>query len=154
MRGETATVTSKVHFASGRTGAKKLRAGPAPEKPVVPEGRIPRVARLMALAIRFEGLLRDGVINDQAELASLGHVTRARITQIMNLNHLAPDIQEEILFLPEVVEGRDPVVERHLRPIAAVIEWDRQRAMWRRLVEAAYGPTRSIHSTHIARSDR
>lgn len=51
-----------------------------------------------------------------AGLARLGHVTRARVTQIMNLLNLAPDIQEEILFLPRTLKGRDPIRERHLRP--------------------------------------
>ncbi len=45
-------------------------------------------------------LIREGVVTDYAELARLGHVTRARVTQIMNLLHLAPDIQETLLFLP------------------------------------------------------
>ena len=49
----------------------------------------------MALAIRFDKLIRDGAVKDQTELARLGHVSRVRMTQIMNLNHLAPDIQEE-----------------------------------------------------------
>ena len=85
----------------------------------------------MALAIRFDGLIRDGVVADQAELARLGHVTRARLTQIMNLLHLAPDIQEELLFLPRVERGRDPIQERQLRPIAAVPDWRKQRGMWK-----------------------
>src|SRR5262245_57819311 len=63
-------------------------------------GRVPRVSRLMALAIRIDGLIRSGVVTDQAELARLGLVTRARLTQIMNLLCLAPDIQDQILFLP------------------------------------------------------
>lgn len=66
---------------------------------------------------------------DQAELARLGHVTRARLTQIMNLLNLAPDIQEAILHLPRVERGRDPITERQLRPIAAVVDWERQRRM-------------------------
>src|SRR6185295_3410288 len=61
---------------------------------------VPRIARLMALAIRFDGLLRQGKFRDYAELARLGRVTRARMTQIMKLLDLAPDIQEQILFLP------------------------------------------------------
>ena len=68
------------------------------------DGPIPRIARLMALAIRFEGLLREGTIRDHAELARLGRVTRARMAQIMRLLNLAPDIQEQILFLP-LVQG-------------------------------------------------
>jgi hypothetical protein len=47
-------------------------------------------------------------------LADLGHVTRARVCQIMNLLQLAPDIQEAILFLPRVEGGRDPIKERRL----------------------------------------
>lgn len=54
----------------------------------------------MALAIRLEGSISEGIVADQAELARRGHVTRARLTQIMNLLGLAPEIQEEILFLP------------------------------------------------------
>ena len=84
-----------------------------------PAGRVPRVSRLMALAIRFDQLIRDGVVADQAELARLGHVSRARLTQIMNLLNLAPDIQEQLLHLPRVQQGRDPVTERELRPICA-----------------------------------
>jgi hypothetical protein len=87
----------------------------------------------MALAIRFDGLLRGGVVTDQAELARLGHVSRARMTQIMNLLHLAPDIPEELLFLPLIERGRDSLLERHLRPISAVADWRKQRRLWREL---------------------
>ena len=72
----------------------------------------------MALAIRFDQLIRDGVVADQAELACLGHVTGARMTQIMNLLHLAPDIQEAILHLPRVMEGRDPITPDVFIPVA------------------------------------
>jgi hypothetical protein len=63
-------------------------------------GRPPRIACLLALAYRFDELVRSGAVRDYAELARLGHVTRARVTQIMNLLNLAPDIQEDILWLP------------------------------------------------------
>ena len=68
---------------------------------------------------------------DQAELARLGHVSRARLTQVMNLLNLAPDIQGTILFLPQPEKGPDPITERHLRPIAAVADWQKQRRIWR-----------------------
>ena len=84
----------------------------------------------MALAIRFDGLIRDGVVKDQAELAKLGHVTRARLTQIMAFLNLAPDIQEAILTLGPTESGRDPVTERDLRPIVAELDWGEQRKMW------------------------
>jgi len=51
----------------------------------------------------------------------------------MNLLHLAPDIQEEILDLPRILRGCDPVTERHVRHIAAEIDWRTQRALWARL---------------------
>ncbi len=123
---------TKVHFRSGRNGRKQLKTGVAPTIPIE-SGRVPRVSRIMALAIRFEGLIRDGVVTDQADLARLGHVSRARITQIMNLLHLAPDIQEKVLFLPRIERGRDPIKEHQLRPIAAVADWRKQRKLWANL---------------------
>ena len=103
------------------------------EKKSVRPGNVPRLSRLMALAIRFEGLIERGEVQDYADLARLGFVTRARITQIMNLLHLAPDIQEDLLFLPRTTKGRDPIRETDMRPIAAVPYWPRQRKMWREL---------------------
>ena len=90
---------------------------------------VPRIARLMALAIRFEGLLRNATIRDYAELARLGRVTRARTTQIMKLLHLAPDIQEQILFLPPL-KGLN---ERNLRSIVSKIDWTEQRRMFQEI---------------------
>ena len=90
---------------------------------------IPRIARLMALAIRFDGLLREETIRDYAELARLGRVTRARMTQIMKLLDLAPDIQEQILFLPPVTS----LNERNLRPIVSRIDWREQRRLFQKL---------------------
>lgn len=106
-----------------------MRVGEAPVPPAS-AGRVPRVARLMALAIRFDGLLKTGAVSSQVELAELGHITRARVTQILNLLHLAPDIQEALLMLPAVHAGSDPITERDLRPIAALVDWSRQRARW------------------------
>lgn len=124
------TIERKVHFQSGRHSRKELKEGEAP--PSAPAGRVPRVSRLMALAIRLDQLIRDGVVTDQAELARLGHVTRARLTQIMNLLCLAPDIQEQILFLPATERGRDLMTEKQLRPLAALTDWRKQRRMWAR----------------------
>ncbi len=95
----------------------------------------------MALAIRFDALVREGAVSTQAELAAVGHVTRARVTQIMNLLHLAPDLQEAILFMPPVARGRDPVTEHELRPIAAEVDWGRQRLLWRRAYQTLGGET-------------
>jgi hypothetical protein len=89
---------------------------------------IPRIARLMAIAIRFERLVRTGTIRDYAELARLGRVTRARITQIMKLLDLAPDLQEQILFLPPI----NGLNERNLRRILSKIDWTEQRRMFQK----------------------
>jgi len=99
----------------------------------VKPGNVPRISKVMALAIRFDGLVRRGEVRDYADLARLGYVTRARITQIMNMLNLAPDIQEALLFLPRTVKGRDPIHEKDVRPIAAVPHWHRQRKMWAKL---------------------
>lgn len=96
----------------------------------IPPDRVPRLARLMALAIRMEGLVRGGEVADYADIARLGHVTRARVSQIMNLLCLAPDIQEAILFLPRTEHGRDAIREHHIRPILTILDWRKQRRLW------------------------
>lgn len=128
------SVEFDVHFERGRSGRRQMRVGESPpEKAALLEGSVPRVSRLMALAIRCEELVRRGEVTDYAELARLGHVTRARMSQIVNLLNLAPDIQEGILFLPRTTKGRDPIGERDLRPICAVTDWKKQRRLWRQL---------------------
>lgn len=127
------TVTRQVHFATKSRRKRAVPGPPPPPKPSRPEGRTPRVAKLMALAIRFDQLLQDGTVTDQSELARLARVTQPRMTQIMNLLHLAPDIQEEVLHLPSVGGGRDSITERQLRPVAALTNWREQRRGWARL---------------------
>jgi hypothetical protein len=84
----------------------------------------------MALAIYFDDLIRLGEVKSYAELAAIGHVSRSRLSQIMALNDLCPKIQEDLLGLPPVTAGGDPVSERQLRPIAATIDWTAQRNLW------------------------
>ena len=55
------------------------------------------------------------------------------MSQILSLTILAPDIQEEILFLPEVNQGKAIIHEKVLRHIAAHVDWDSQRKLWRQL---------------------
>ena len=124
------TIRRKVHIARRSRGRKTLSDAPSPAA-TAPAGRIPRISRLMALAIHFDRLLREGKVSSLSELARLAHVSQPRMTQIMNLNHLAPDIQEELLFLPRVTRGRDPIHEKALRPIAAEPDWRRQRRLWK-----------------------
>ena len=130
-------IQRQVHFGLGRNSCKVIKEGPPPEVEPIPVGTIPRISRLMALAIRFDRLIKAGEVADQAEIAHLGQVSRARVTQIMNLLHLAPDIQEEILFLPQTQRGRDPIREIMVRPIAAVLDWRKQRRMWKAILSDA-----------------
>ena len=93
-------------------------------------GRVPRVARMLALAHWIDEMIRAGELRDLADAARAIGVTRARVTQIMNLLLLAPAIQEQILNLPPVTNGRDSVSERALRRIVAEPDWKRQIELW------------------------
>lgn len=125
------TVVRTIHIAR-KARRKRVILGPEAPMAELP-GRVPRVARLMALAIKYDRLLRKGVVADLSELARLCQVTQPRMTQIMNLLHLAPDIQEQILDLPAVPTGRDPITERDLRPVCATFSWCKQRRLWSEL---------------------
>jgi len=129
------TVSRRVTFTTAGRGRRVMKPASEPRPPAPPP--LPRVTRLMALAIRMEHLIASGAMGDQAEIARAACVTRARATQIMNLLHLAPDIQEAVLGLPPVTTGRDPITERDLRPIAAEVRWARQREMWARIARTA-----------------
>jgi hypothetical protein len=120
-------VTYTLEVGVSRQQAREEQASPRPNQPA--SGAIPRIARLLALAIRLEGLIRQEEIRDYAEVARLGRVTRARITQIMKLLDLAPDIQEQILFLAPTSD----LNERTLRPVAAQVDWEEQRRLFQEL---------------------
>ncbi len=98
-----------------------------------PQSQPPRVARHLALAHEIERRVRAGELDDLAHSARVFGLTRARVTQIVSLTLLAPVIQAEILALPSVTAGRDPITERTLRPIVAEPAWERQVAMWEQL---------------------
>jgi hypothetical protein len=116
-------IEKPVSFGRGRRTERPLREGTPPPAP----GRVPRISRLMALALHYDELLQSGVVKSHAELAKLGHVSRTRITHIMNLLLLAPDIQERLLFLPPVAHGPDPLFLKDLQKTARQVDWKRQR---------------------------
>ena len=97
---------------------------------------VPRISRLMALAIKFQDLVDRGEVRDYADLARLGYVTRARLTQIMNLLLLAPDIQEELL-MSQVESG---IPEHRLRLAVREVNWSTQRVL---LSELLHGGTKA-----------
>jgi len=117
-----------------RDRAKEV--GYVPEAKPKEKMRPLRVARMLALAHECEALIAAGVVADRAELAGVLGLTRARVTQLMDLTLLAPDIQEEIL-VAQVEPGRDPITEHALRAIVRHAEWEEQRLAWR-----ASGPAR------------
>jgi DNA invertase Pin-like site-specific DNA recombinase len=101
-------------------------------------GRVTRVTRLLALAIKLKRLLSEGAGgSNRKEIAELGHISGARMSQIMGLTELAPSIQEELLFLPRTVQGRDRIHETELREIAKVIDWEQQRKLFRSAMDSA-----------------
>ena len=95
-------------------------------------GRYPRGAQVLALALQFQGMIDAGEVRDYAGLARLGCVSRERISQIMMLVWLAPDIQEQVLRLP-LCAGRAPFSEGVLRRIAKIVSWEEQRMAMRDL---------------------
>ena len=100
-------------------GRSKKSAAPAPP-------RIPRITRLMALAIKFQEMIGRSEVKDYADLARLGFVTRARITQIMNLLNLAPLIQEALLLPNGISEDWAQVSEHDLRAVTRALVWQDQ----------------------------
>jgi hypothetical protein len=139
-------VTGRVTVRMPGRGAGRRRGRPvgpavapggpdAPQSP--PPGRVPRVARVLALAHHWQGLIRSGVVRDQADLARLVGVSRARVTQVMSLLWLAPDIQEDILLPP--YPGPLAAFQRHraLILVAADALWASQRRTWHGPIQIA-----------------
>jgi hypothetical protein len=100
-------------------------------------GRVPRVSRLLALAIKLEKLVGDGELRNQAAVARLGKISPARMSQILGLRNLAPSIQEKLLMLPKTRSGQEPITEKAMRGIAQLIDWEEQQRQFAPLVERA-----------------
>ena len=123
-------VEFQVHIRTGRRGRRQLRKGVCPKKPTLPADDVPRLTRLLALAHRWNRLIENSVVANFAEIARIMGISRARVTQIMELLYLAPEIQEHILSLPS--EGRSVMVpERVAREITGVPIWKEQCKMWK-----------------------
>jgi hypothetical protein len=123
----------KIEFALPGYGKRNPKTGIVPLD-VVEYARPPRVTCLLALAHRFEALVRSGEVKDYADLARIGHVSRARVSQILKLLMLAPSIQEYILWMPPRRAGKEGMTERDLRKIVGEPRWDRQRSLFDKLV--------------------
>ncbi len=121
-------VEFQVHFRTGQYGRKHLAEETQQNEPDHPDRTLPRLTRLLALAHRWNRLIDEGVVTDYAEIASTMGLSRARVTQIMDLLYLAPQIQEVILS-GEIVES---VSERVARAIIRIPEWTKQCMAWRK----------------------
>jgi hypothetical protein len=110
--------------------------GCQPGAPAGAGGRLPRITQVLALAMQFREMIRSGDARDCADLARLGGLTRERISQIMKLLWLAPEIQIDILYLPPTPSGRFPVSEVAIRKIANRPAWRDQHHEWLNLMQA------------------
>jgi hypothetical protein len=82
-----------------KPGSGCCKRSPADSDSALPCERIPHITKLLALANKFERMLAQGQVKNRTVLARTGRVSRARLTQIMNLLDLAPAIQEQILSI-------------------------------------------------------
>jgi hypothetical protein len=124
-----------------RVESPQANAADVAGTPSLSLSRVPRIARLLALAWHVEGLVRAGTVSSYAVAARLGHVSRARMSQIMNLLNLAPELQEHLLFLQRPARGRQALTLRQVLSVAAALDWSEQRRRWRKLRRAT--PARS-----------
>ena len=91
---------------------KAKEAPPAPVKDPVP-----RIARLLALAHKWEGMVRRGEVKDYAEIARRMGLSRARVTQICGLVFLSPRLQQQLLL------GEQHVPQRRMRRATKFLTW-------------------------------
>jgi hypothetical protein len=125
----------KAKFETSASSHGRKRVGvPKPKMPSAP-AKLPHITKLMALAIRLEHLLATGQVKDQAEIARVAGITRARVTQILNLTNLAPDIQQAILDVEPTTDHVPRFREGEVRQIAITTNWGKQRLMWKRLLK-------------------
>ena len=95
--------------------------------------RTPRVIELLRKALEWQALLQSGQVHNQAEIARREGITRARVTQVMSLLRLPPEIQQHILTMPDAVH-RPAITERALRPIAQIPQTNDQLRAFRQLL--------------------
>lgn len=118
----------------GRRGSDVVFSQEPPPPPPETVRRPARVARMLALAHRLQSAIDNGEYQDRAELARQFDLTRARITQLLNLTLLAPDLQERVLDL-EAIDGREPLTERGIREVVSEPSWAEQRRRWSAIIQ-------------------
>ncbi len=127
-------IQAKFQTSTVERGQQRI-ASPTKPRPTC-RPRTPHITKLMALAIRLEELLATGQVKDQAEIARTAGISRARVTQILNLNQLSPMIQRDLLSLPATQSAENSITEREARSMHALICWRKQGQLWNRLLKA------------------
>ena len=121
------SVEYKVNFGNGK------QKGRAEKKPAAIPKQTPtklsRITRLLALAHHLQDLIDQGIVTDYADIARLSNLSRARVTQIMNLMLLTPEIQEDILFSGH----KKYIKERGIRMLLKTVVWEEQAGIWKKL---------------------
>jgi len=135
---QTLQVEIIIDPARNRHRGQRRKGGPTAPDPA----RIPRITRLMALAVKFQDMVDRGEVRDYADLARLGCVSRARITQIMNLLNLAPQLQDNMILDPQQAAVIS-VSESQTRRISSLVVWQDQLDAWEQISGV---PRRTIHS--------
>jgi len=128
-KGNLGTLTRRV------TADRVISAVPEPrDTPKPPQKpKTPRVVELLQMAMEWQRQLDAGEMETQAAIARREGLTRARVTQIMAMLRLAPEIRKHILAMPEMV-GRPGISERALRPITQIGDSGEQLARLRSLL--------------------
>jgi hypothetical protein len=130
--GSLAALTRRVHADRVVTGAGRRNSRPKRAR----QPKTPRVAELLRKALAWRALLESGQVANQAEIARREGVTRARVTQVLGLLRLAPEIHELVLSMPRAIQ-RPALTELALRPVARLQDLDAQLAAFRALLREA-----------------
>jgi hypothetical protein len=94
-----------------------------------------RVARILALAHHIDAGLRAGTWSHASDVSRVLGLSRNRVSQVLALLNLAPDLQEQVLFI-EAIDGVEPITEKALfEQVAKTVNWAEQRAKYAALVE-------------------
>jgi hypothetical protein len=146
LPGSVVVTTYRLRRAAGRV---EFSRNPAPPPPVVPLPRPAEVARMLALAHHLADALERGTFESRIDVARRLGVVDSRITQILSLCHLAPDIQEDVVFF-EVTGGAELFTETELRKVSRLLDWDEQRRAYARLRPGFGGRLENIEADDMA----
>lgn len=146
LPGSVVVATYRVRRAAGRV---EFSRNPAPPPPVVPRSRPAEVACMLALAHHLEEAIEQGKFRNRIDVARRLGIVDSRVTQILSLCHLAPDIQEDVLFF-EVTRGADLFSETELRKVARLLDWDEQCRAYARLRPGVGEPSSGDAADHLA----